>query len=124
MKEIKKPDWDTLVCSAKEDGFRMAFLGQKAWWAVSINDKRLPYVKYIAIYQVAPVSAITYYGEVDRIVPYENTNKFKIYLKSKPVKLEKEIGLGNNPHLKPQGPKYTKLESIKKAKTLDDIWGK
>jgi len=72
---------------------------------------------------VAPVSKITYYGKVDKIEPYENTGKYKIYLQGNPIKLAKPVGLGKNPHLKPQGPKYTKLSVIQEAKTLDDIWG-
>lgn len=116
-------DWDTLVCAAKEEGFKRAFLAQKAWWAVRLNTKTIPFIKYIAIYQVAPVSKITYYGKVGKIEPYENTGKYKIYLDGEPMKIKKPIGLGNNPYLKPQGPKYAKLSVINAAKTLDDIWG-
>ncbi|MFA6306782.1 MAG: restriction endonuclease [Patescibacteria group bacterium] len=119
-----KPKWDTLVCAAKEDGFRRAFLEQKAWWAVRLNPKTLSSIKYIAIYQVAPISQITYYGKVDRIEQFENTGKYKLYLEGNPVKLSHGIGLGKNRHLKPQGPKYTKLENILKAKTLDDLFVK
>lgn len=116
-------DWDTLVCAAKEEGFKRAFLGQKAWWAVRLNSKTIPFIKNIAIYQVAPESQITYYGKVGKIEPFENTEKYKIYLEGEPIKLEKPVGLGENPYLKPQGPKYTKLSTILKAITLDDIWG-
>lgn len=122
--EIEEIDFDTLVCAAQEDGFKMAFLGQKAWWAVRINTKCIPHIKYLAMYQVAPVSGITYYGEVGRIEPYENNpSKYKLYLKGEPIKLKEKIGLGKNPHLKPQGPRYAMLEDILKAKTLDDIFG-
>jgi restriction system protein len=123
VKEEISPDWDTLVCSAKEDGFERAFLGQKAWWAVRLNPKTIPSIKYIAMYQVAPISQITYYGKVARIEPYENTGKYKFYLEGDPIKLKNSVGLGKNPHLKPQGPKYAKLDNIKSAKTLDDIFG-
>lgn len=116
-------DWDTLVCAAKEEGFKRAFLGQKAWWAVRLNSKTTQFIKYIAIYQVAPESKITYYGKVGKIEPYENTDKYKIFLDGEPIKLEKPVGLGKNPYLKPQGPKYTKLSAILDATTLDDIWG-
>lgn len=119
----KQVEWDTLVCAAKEEGFKSAFLEQRAWWAVRLNPQLIPFIKYIAIYQVAPVSKITYYGKVEKIEPYENTGKYKIYLQENPVKLERPVGLGKNPHLKPQGPKYAKLSVIQAAKTLDDIWG-
>lgn len=123
-KESHKVDWDTLVCAAQEEGFKKAFLGQKAWWAVRINSSYLTNIKYLAIYQVAPVSQITYYGKVQKIEPYQDTGKYKIYLSGNPIKLERSVGLGSNPHLKPQGPKYTRLSAIQKANTLDDIWGK
>lgn len=122
-KTVTTVDWDTLVCAAKEEGFKRAFLGQKAWWAVRLNSKTIPFIKYIAIYQVAPESQITYYGKVGKIEPFENTEKYKIYLEGEPIRLEKPVGLGKNPYLKPQGPKYTKLSTILKAITLDDIWG-
>ncbi|MCB9772259.1 MAG: restriction endonuclease [Candidatus Omnitrophica bacterium] len=125
-KKIAKPDWDTLVCAAKEDGFKIAFLEQKAWWAVRLNPNTIPFIKYLAMYQVAPVSQITYYGEVDRIEPYEGKewgeNKYKLYLKGDPIKLKTPVGLGARPHLKPQGPKYASLDKILKARSLDDVW--
>jgi hypothetical protein len=116
-------DVDTLLCAAQEDGFKQAFLGKKAWWAVRLGNKMIPAIKYIAMYQVAPISKITYYGEVDHIESYQDTGKYILFLKGDPIKLDNPVGLGNNPHLKPQGPKYTKLEKILKAKTLDDIFG-
>jgi hypothetical protein len=121
--DVEKMDIDTLVCSAKEDGFNRAFMKKKAWWAVRLRAKMIPHIKYIAIYQVAPISKITYYGKVDHFEPYEDSGKYILYLEGKPIKLEQPVGLGNNPHLKPQGHKYTKLEKIKSAKTLDDIFG-
>lgn len=117
------PEWDTLVCAAKEDGFKRAFLEQRAWWAVRLNPKTLLFIKYVAIYQVAPVSQITFYGKVKTIEPFENTGKYILHLDGEPIKLEKPVGLGRNRHLKPQGPKYAYLEDIMKARSLDDVFG-
>lgn len=47
-----------------------------------------------------------------------------MYLEGEPIQFEKSVGIGKNPHLKPQGPKYTRLSTILKAESLDDIWGK
>ena len=116
------PEWDTLVCAAKEDGFKGAFLDQKAWWAVRLSPKAIPHIKYIAMYQVAPISQITHYGKVDRIESYRNTGKYKLCLDGSPIKLQKPVGLGKNPHLKPQGPKYAALEDILSANSLDDVF--
>ena len=57
-----KPKQNTLVCPAKEDGFKKVFLGEKVWYAVKLNPERIPDIKYIAMYQSAPISKITYYG--------------------------------------------------------------
>lgn len=123
---IKQParDWDTLVCAAKEDGFTEAFIKQKAWWAVRLNPQTIDQIKYLAMYQVAPVSQITYYGKIQKIEPYEETGKYKLFLSGDPIKLDTPVGLGNNHFLKPQGPRYTKLQDILHAKSLDDIFGK
>jgi restriction system protein len=115
-------DVDTLVCSAKEDGFKSAFLGMGSWWAVRISPKMIPHIKYLAMYQVAPISGITYYGEVAAIEPFEDTGKYKIVLKGKPKRLEHTVPLGKNRILKPQGAKYAKLEVILGAKTIDDVF--
>ena len=116
------PKWDTLVCAAKEDGFKRAFLDQKAWWAVRLNPNTIPHIKYIAIYQVAPISQITYYGKVSRIEPFEDTGKYILYLNDDPIKLKNPVGIGKDPHLKPQGPKHAELEKILHAKTLDEVF--
>jgi len=71
---------------------------------------------------VAPISQITHYGRINRIEPYEDTGKYKLYLDGDPIKLKRPVGLGKNPHLKPQGPKYAILENIRKANTLDDVF--
>ncbi len=121
-KVIEKFDWDTLVCAAKESGFKSAFLCEHAWWAVTINKEKLDHIKYLAIYQVAPISAITHYGEVERIEPYEGGPKYKLYLKSAPIELKQPVELGENSNLKPQGPRYVKLNDIIRSKTLDELW--
>lgn len=121
--KVQNDKFDTLLCSAKEDGFKMAFIDQKSWWAVRIKKDNIPSIKYLAMYQVAPISAITYYGEIDKIELFEGGDKYKIFLKEI-KKLDNPISIGNNPHLKPQGPKYTKLKKILKSKTLDDVFRK
>lgn len=116
------PIWDTIICPAKEEGFKQAFLGDKAWWAIRIKRDNIPDIKYIAIYQVAPISQITYYGEVDRIERYRDSSKYKVLLKGEPIKLDAPVKLGENRNLKLQGPRYAKLTNIEKARTLDELF--
>jgi restriction system protein len=121
IKEKKAFKFNTLVCAAKEEGFKEAFLEQKAWWAVRVKKENLSAIKYLALYQVAPISAITYYGEVKEIKQYEETDKYIIYVHNT-IKLKNTIKLGKNRYLKPQGPRYTTLTKVLKGKTLDDIF--
>ncbi len=118
-----KADFDTIICPAQREGFEHAFLDKKAWWAIRINDQKIAAIKYIAIYQVAPISAITHYGEVDRIEPYQDGKKYIVYLKDDSIELEKPIKLGKDVNLSPQGSRYSTLERIKKAKTFKEVFG-
>ncbi len=122
------PSFDTVVCPARDDGFASAFLGQRAWWAIRIGDASLPKIKYVAMYRVAPLSAITHYGEVAKIEPYlggdAGEGKYKLLLKGEPVELPHPVGLGTNIHSKPQGPRYALLADILAAKTLADVFKK
>lgn len=112
-------DIDTMVAPARAEGHKDAFLKEKAWWAVRISSSVIPRLKYLAMYEVGPVSAIKWVGKIQAIKPYEDTGKYKIHLseifKIGPIKM----GEGR---LAPQSPRYTKFELLKKAKTLADIF--
>lgn len=120
--------FDTIVCPARDEGFESAFLGQRAWWAIRIREENIPKLRYLAMYRVAPTSAITHYAAIERIEPYvgadEPEGKFRIVLKGDPLTLAKPVGIGKNTNLKPQAPRYAALAEILKAKSLDDVFGK
>lgn len=112
-------DIDTMVAPARAEGHASVFLKQKAWWAVRISPSIIPSLKFLAMYEVRPVSAIRWVGKISSIKPYEDSGKYKIYLskvfKIKPIKMGK-------PNLAPYSPRYTKYELLEKAKTLADIF--
>lgn len=117
IKDIK--DVDTMIAPAHADGHKEAFLEQKAWWAVRISPSMIPKLKYLAMYEVKPVSAIRWMGKIESIKPFEGEpSKYKIFLSDifqvDPIKV-------GNPNLAPQGPKYTNYDILRKAKTLEDI---
>lgn len=116
IKEIS--DIDTMVAPAKAEGHKKAFLEEKAWWAVRISPAVIPRLKYLAMYEVRPVSAIRWVGKIQAIKPYEDTGKYKIFLseifKIGPIKL-------GDPKNTPYSPRYTTYELIQKAKTLGDL---
>ena len=82
-KSDKELDFDTIVVPAQEEGFLSEFINNNCWFAIRIRAEKIPNIKYIAAYQVAPVSAITYIAEVSKIEPYEDSGKYIIYFKIK-----------------------------------------
>lgn len=113
---------DTIVVPAREDGFKEEFLQNERWFQIRISSAMLDKIKYIAAYQVAPVSAITYVAEVQRPEKYKDTNKYILYFKSGSLKKINAVGLGKKKGQAPQAPRYTSMRKLEKAKTLDDLW--
>jgi hypothetical protein len=113
---------DTVVVPAWEEGFQETFLGENRWYAVRIHGTMRPQIKYIAVYRVAPISAITHIAPVRSIEPWEDTNKVVLNF------AEKAKPIGPIPLVKgskgkvPQSPRYTTRDAIEQARTLDDIW--
>ncbi|GLC80923.1 hypothetical protein [Lacrimispora brassicae] len=113
---------DTVVVPAREEGFNDEFIKNNRWYAIRISSAMIDKIKYVASYQVAPVSAITYMAEVARIEKYEDSNKYIIYFKEGTLKKISAVGLGQKRALAPQAPRYSAYKTILNAKTLDDIW--
>lgn len=113
---------DTIVVPAREEGFKEEFLQNNCWYQIRISGAMIDKIKYIAAYQVAPVSAITYIADVQSIQKYKDTNKYIVYFKSGTLRKINAVGLGKKKGQAPQAPRYTALSRIEKAKTLDDIW--
>ena len=119
---IKADELNTVVVSAREEGFDQEFLKNNCWYAIRIHASMLDKIKYIAAYQVAPVSAITHYAEVSRIEKWKDTNKYILYFKDKAIKI-KPIELDKTiKGLAPQAPRYTSFEKMMKAKSLADVF--
>ena len=115
-------EFDTVVVPAREDGFQEVFLDKNCWYAVRIHGAVRSQIKYIAVYQVAPVSAITYVAPVKSIEPWKDTSKVVLYFaeRAKPIG---PIPLVKNGHVRaPQNLRYTTHERLMKAKTLDEVF--
>ena len=68
---IDPSEIDTIVAPARSEGFHEVFLGKNRWYAIRIQSSMKPKIHYIAVYQVAPVSAITHVAEVADIEPWK-----------------------------------------------------
>lgn len=120
---ISQEDIDTVVVPARDDGFQDVFLKENRWYAVSIHGTMRPQIKYIAVYQVAPQSAITNVAPVGSIEPWGDTKKFVINF-AEPARKIGPISLTKHGKVKaPQNLRYTNYERLLQAKSLDDIWG-
>jgi len=116
------PKIDTIVCAAKPEGFKNVFLKEDRWYKVRISRKMKNKIKYLAMYESYPISAIRYIGEVKTIKPYKNSDYSEIVLKGKAQKIKPITLSKENPYLAPRSIKYTRKKWIEEAKTLDDVF--
>ena len=120
--KLKIEDLDTIVVPANEDGFNKVFLKENCWYAIRISSSMIDRIKYIAGYQTAPVSAITYLAEVQRIDKYKNTGKYIVYFEKKAKRI-RQIKLGEKRKgAAPQAPRYTSFKRLSKAKTINELF--
>lgn len=116
-------DWDTIVVPAKEEGFKRVFLGENCWYAIRINAQYLAKFKFIAAYEVAPISAITYVAEIEEIVPYQDSGKYLVKFKGQATKLQTPIKLKSTEKgSQPQAPRYTSRSKILTSKYIHELW--
>src|SRR6056297_733683 len=120
---IPPDELDTIVVPAREEGFNETFLGENCWYSIRMSSSMIKKVKYIAAYQTAPISAITYYAEVSKIEKFKDTNKYILYFKNSAEKLDEHIKLPkDNPNLAPQSPRYTTYDRLMNANTLAELF--
>lgn len=104
-RRLRRAKADTIIVPAREEGFRKVFLGENQWHAIRIGAAMKDRIKYIAGYQIRPVSAVTHIAEVKEIRPYQDTGKY-VVLFAGPAREIAHIPLGD-PSQSPQGPVYT-----------------
>jgi hypothetical protein len=112
---------DTIVVPAREDGFNAVFLDENAWYAIRVNASMIPKIKYIAAYQVAPVSAITHIATVKSIEQYKDTNKYIVSFTERATPI-KRVPIGKIKGKAPQSPRYSSRERILSAASLDSVF--
>lgn len=112
---------DTLIIRARKRGIDDVFLGEKCWYSVRIDDRKIPYINYVAAYQTSPISQITHFAKVKSIVTSdEDTTKKKIIFDGEPQKLPSPIPLGYDLNAL-QSNRYTNLRNLYNSKDIDDL---
>lgn len=112
---------DTVVVPAKEEGFKETFLGENRWYAVRIGAAMKERIKYIAAYQVAPISAVTHIAEIQEIKPYKYTGKYQIIFKGPAQEID-HVPIDDSRYA-PQNVVYVKRDKLLKADNLDEALG-
>jgi hypothetical protein len=122
MKVLPLQDMDTVVVPAREGGFKETFLGENRWYAIRMDGTMIPQIKYIAVYRVSPISAITHRGPVGSIQPWKDSGKLVVNL-AEPAHEIGPISLVKTGRVRaPQSLRYTNHKRLEIARTLDDVW--
>lgn len=111
---------DTILVAARQESFNRVFLEDWCWYPIRISAEKLQSLKWIAVYQTAPISAITHFARIVQIVDYLETGRYKIAI-HEPQQLSSRIALGDNRSKTLQGQRYTTLEKLNKAKIVEDL---
>jgi len=99
-------------------------LDENRWYAIRIHASMIPRIKYVAAYQVAPVSAITHVAPVKNIELWKDTSKYVLNF-AEPAKTIGPLKLIPKPNgivKAPQGPRYTTYDRLVKATNLDEAF--
>lgn len=110
---------DTIVVPARKDGFEEVFIGDNCWWSIRIKESKIADLKYIACYQIAPISSITHYAKIKSIEPSEvDPGKYKIIFEQSAKEL-KPIPLGKTSKI--QSPVYCEFKKLNSSKNIDEL---
>ena len=119
---VEAGEIDTVVVPARADGVEETFLGENRWYAIRIHGTMRPQIRNIAVYQVAPVSAITHVAPVKSIEPWKDSGKYVVNF-STPAQEIGPIPMVKGGRVKAlQNLRYTTRVRLESAKTLDDVW--
>ena len=112
---------DTIIIPASVRGFRTYFIDQGCCYAIRIAGGKLNQMKYIAAYQVAPVSAITHVAEIASIEPYGDGKKYKINFTSID-KTDELFKVGNRSRVNMISPRYVNYKILTGATDMDELF--
>jgi len=115
---------NTIVVSAKPEGFENAFLNKSRWWDALGDFGNFPIVrnnaKWLAIYQTKPIGCITY---IARIQSWRKmNNRYRAVLDNRMRLLDPIPGSSAKKDVI-RNFRYTTLDKILGASSTKDLWG-
>lgn len=119
---VDPADIDTIVVPAHEEGFAETFLRENRWYKIRIHGSMIPKIKFIAVYRVAPESAITHLAPVSSIEQWPETNKYVVNFAKPAQKIGPIVLVPDGKVRAPQGPRYTSRVRLEKARNLDEAF--
>lgn len=109
---------DTIIVPAREEGFIEEFLENNQWFSIRISAAMKNRIKYIAGYQVAPISAVTHIAEISEIKPYKDSGKYIVIFKGCAERI-KDIKVKDGKK-SPQGCVYAQRDKLLSVQWLED----
>jgi hypothetical protein len=94
------------------------------WRSIRIHPNMIPRIRYVAAYQVKPISAITHVAEVARIELRKDTQKYALYFKQPAWKIEPIPLVLDGIVSAPQNSRYTSYAKLHAAKILMKCFNK
>ncbi len=119
---MMQDDIDTVVVPAGEDTFQTIWLKENRWRSIKMDPNMRPRIKYIAVYQKAPHSAITSVAKVHSIKPWPDQPGKVVVIFAEPAREIGPIPLVKKSKKQLRGPHYTNYERLLHAQSLNDIW--
>lgn len=115
---------DTIVVPMREESFRNIFLSQHCWYSIRIADAMITRIKYVAAYQIAPISAITHLAPVSRIEPYGDRGGYQLKFSEPAKPLPRPISMGDTKVGLMQSARYTSLQQLFSARCVKEalVW--
>ena len=115
---------DTVIVAASSESFSQIFIGERSWYPIRLDVRRLHSLKWIAVYQTRPISAITFLARIVRIEKYLETGRYRLALDGL-ERLGFPISFVDLKTKSMQGQRYSRVAKILQAKSIDDLqpWG-
>ena len=115
-------DINTVVVPAYEEQVQKIFLEKDCWYGIAMAPDKRSRIRYIAIYQTYPQSAITYVAKVRSIEDWsDDPKKCVLNLAEKPRKIG-PIRLVKKSKGQLRRSRYTNYERLVHAQSLNDVF--